>query len=347
MTDLNDLSRYSRQLLFRPIGIEGQKRLLKSRVAIVGLGALGTVLANHMVRAGVGFVRLIDRDFVEASNLQRQMLYDERDAQEAVPKAEAAKRKLQEINSGVTIESHVTDLTWRNAEKLLRDMDLILDGTDNFQVRFLLNDVAVKHRIPWVYGGGVSAEGVTASILPDQTPCLRCLLPAPPPAGSLPTCDTAGVIGPLIHIVASLQAVEAYKILLGDIEKLRGDMLQLSLWEHQFHSIGLKKAKNTNCTCCGHRNFEFLEPQADDETLSLCGRDTIQITPHWDAEGIIDLTRLAERLTPLGQVELTKFFLRVLIDEIKMTIFPDGRTLLQGTSDPAVAKNHYAKYVGI
>lgn len=340
-----DRTRYSRQILFKPIGETGQQKLLESRVAIVGMGALGTVLANHMVRAGVGFVRIIDRDFVEASNLQRQMLYDESDAREGLPKAAAAAEKLRHINSGIVVEPIVADLTWQNAESLLSDVDLVLDGTDNFQVRFLINDVCVKHRIPWIYGGGVSAHGMTVTVRPGQTPCLRCLFESAPAPGTTQTCDTAGVIGPLIHIVASFQAVEAFKILVGDQAALRLSMLNVSLWDHYLTEINVANAKRDNCPCCGQGHFEYLEPQSGSETTSLCGRDTIQISPQ--AKLQLDLDALESRLASLGKVERNRFLLRFYTGDQRLVVFPDGRVLVQGTNDPVVARNLYAKYIGM
>jgi molybdopterin/thiamine biosynthesis adenylyltransferase len=339
-----DMERYSRQILFPPIGEEGQRRLLKSRVAVVGMGALGTVLANHMVRAGVGFVRIIDRDYVEMSNLQRQMLYDETDAKEGIPKAAAAAKKLQAINSGVEIDPVITDLTWRNAEELLANMDLILDGTDNFQVRFLINDVCVKHNIPWVYGGGVSAHGMTMTIIPGKTPCLRCLFESLPAPGSTQTCDTAGVIGPLIHIVASLQAVEAMKILIDDQAHLRRSMLNVSLWDHHIADVDVTHARRTDCPACGKHQFEFLEPHQDSDVTSLCGRDTIQISPQ--RQVTLDLESFAKRLSPLGRIERNRFLLRFYVDSYRLVIFPDGRVLVQGTNDPVLARSLYARYIG-
>nr|WP_282201332.1 ThiF family adenylyltransferase [Collibacillus ludicampi] len=338
------MERYSRQILFPPIGEEGQRRLLKSRVAVVGMGALGTVLANHMVRAGVGFVRIIDRDYVEMSNLQRQMLYDETDAKEGLPKAAAAAKKLQAINSGVEIDPVITDLTWRNAEELLANMDLILDGTDNFQVRFLINDVCVKHNIPWVYGGGVSAHGMTMTIIPGKTPCLRCLFESLPAPGSTQTCDTAGVIGPLIHIVASLQAVEAMKILIDDQAHLRRSMLNVSLWDHHIADVDVTHARRTDCPACGKHQFEFLEPHQDSDVTSLCGRDTIQISPQ--RQVTLDLESFAKRLSPLGRIERNRFLLRFYVDSYRLVIFPDGRVLVQGTNDPVLARSLYARYIG-
>ncbi|SFJ73246.1 ThiF family adenylyltransferase [Thermoflavimicrobium dichotomicum] len=339
-----DMTRYSRQILFPPIGKDGQARLQSSRIAIVGMGALGTALANHMVRAGVGYIRIIDRDFVEESNLQRQMLYDEMDAQNQLPKAIAAKEKLERINSSVTIEAHVTDLTWRNAEKLLSSVDLILDGTDNFSVRYLINDVSIKHQIPWIYGGAVSARGMTFTIRPGITPCLRCLFPDPPAPGSSETCDTAGVIGPVVQIVASFQATEALKLLIGATEALDPRMRHFELWDN--HYIAMKVKAKSDCPVCKQQKYEFLEPaHPEEQAISLCGRQTIQISPADSLQ--MNLNQLAEKLEPVADIEKTPFLLRATIDPYRLVIFPDGRVLVQGTDDISIAKSLVAKYVGM
>jgi molybdopterin/thiamine biosynthesis adenylyltransferase len=336
-------TRYSRQLLFPPIGKEGQEKLLNSRVVIVGAGALGTVLANHMVRAGVGFVRIIDRDFVEPSNLQRQMLYDENDAASHLPKAVAAAEKLTQINSDITIEPIIADVTPANAETLLSDCDLILDGTDNFQIRFLINDVAVKYRIPWVYGGAVSAKGMFAAIRPHVTPCLRCFIPEPPAGGE--TCDTAGVIGPIIHIVASYQAVEAFKLLVGDERNLNPNLEHMEIWRNMHTHMNLADRKRPDCPACGQGRFEFLELSGDEDAVTtLCGRNSVQISPYKDNS--LDLAELEKRFTPLGQVERNKFLLRFHTGEHTLVIFPNGRVVIQGTDDVTVARTLYARYIG-
>jgi molybdopterin-synthase adenylyltransferase len=338
-------TRYSRQILFPPIGRTGQEQLLQSRVAIVGMGALGTVLANHMVRAGVGFVRLIDRDFVEPSNLQRQMLYDEDDARQHLPKAIAAHAKLARINSEVTVEPVVADLTAHNAEKLLADVQLVLDATDNFQVRYLINDVCVKHGIPWVYGGAVSATGTFAAIRPGITPCLRCLFPEAPNPGEMPTCDTAGVIGPIIHIVASYQATEALKLLVGDQEALNPHLEHFDIWNNRHQQIRVQNGRRADCPTCGQRQFSYLMPDTQEgQAVSLCGRDTVQISPAAGAQ--LDLDQLAERLAPLGQVERNKFLLRFHVDPHTLVVFPDGRVLVQGTDDISLARTLHARYIG-
>ncbi|GAA4717135.1 ThiF family adenylyltransferase [Brevibacillus fulvus] len=338
-------TRYSRQILFAPIGKTGQERLLQSRVAIVGMGALGTVLANHMVRAGVGFVRMIDRDFVEPSNLQRQMLYDEEDARQHLPKAIAAYEKLRKINSEVELEPVVADVTPYNAETLLTDVNLVLDATDNFQIRYLINDVCVKHGIPWIYGGAVSAKGMYATIRPGETPCLRCLFPEAPNPGEMPTCDTAGVIGPIIHVVASYQATEALKLLVGATEALAQTLTHFDLWGNQQQQIGIGKARRSDCPACGKQEFSYLNLSSqEDLAVSLCGRNSVQISP---VDGTrFELDVLEQRLRPLGQVERNKFLLRFHQDPYTLVIFPDGRVLVQGTDDISTARSLHARYIG-
>lgn len=337
-------TRYSRQMLFPGIGKEGQEELGKKKVTIVGLGALGTVLANHMVRAGIGHVRLIDRDFVEPSNLQRQMLYDEADATLHLPKVMAAYEKLKVINSGVTIEPIIADLTAVNAESLLQDCDLILDGSDNFQVRFLINDVAVKHRIPWIYGGAVSSMGMFTAIRPQETPCLRCLFPEPPENRG-ETCDTAGVIGPIIHIVASYQAVEGLKILLGRESNYNPNLEHFEVWRNQHIQMNVADKRREDCPACGQGKFEFLHLSGEEETItSLCGRNSVQISPCKDKP--LDLNELAQRFAPLGEIEQNRFLLRFQTGDYTLVIFKNGRVMVQGTDDPAVARTLYAKYIG-
>ncbi|TVY07398.1 ThiF family adenylyltransferase [Paenibacillus cremeus] len=342
-----DAERYSRQMLFAPIGAEGQAKLLRSRVAIVGMGALGTVLANHMVRAGVGFVRLIDRDFVEKSNLQRQMLYDEADAVGSSPKAEAAAARLRAANSGVTIEPVVADLNATNVEELLTDVQLILDGTDNFSVRFLLNDVSVKHGIPWVYGGAVSSRGVSLTIVPGETPCLRCLFGQPPAQGTAETCDTSGVIGSIIHTVASHQATEALKLLVGADAQRNRKMVHWDLWHNQYAAVDVSKARKPDCPCCGERRFEYLDSAIEEDTIqSLCGRNSVQIQPVRPAH--LKLSEWADKLRPLGRVEQNPFLLKLHLEgDITLVLFPDGRMIVQGTDDPIQAKSLYSRYIGM
>lgn len=342
-----ELQRYSRQTLFPGIGPEGQMRLLQSRVAIVGLGALGTVLANHMVRAGTGFVRLIDRDFVEPSNLQRQMLYDEQDALQSMAKAQAAAIKLRQINSSVHIEAHVTDLNRLNSEELLNDVDLILDGSDNFSVRFLINDIAVKQRIPWVYGGAVSSRGSVLPIIPGSTPCLRCLFANAPEAGTVETCDTAGVIAPIIDIVASYQATFAFKILTGQADTIKSKMLHIDPWDIQYSAVDVSRMRKPDCPACALGRYDFLEyHRADGELVqSLCGRDSVQIQAAQPRR--LNLTDWAERWRPLGVLQQNPFLLKLKLDSgHTLVLFPDGRLLVQGTDDVTFAKSCYSRFVG-
>lgn len=344
---VTDPERYSRQILFAPIGKEGQGKLQDARVAIVGMGALGTVLANHMVRSGVGFVRFIDRDFVEKSNLQRQMLYDEADAAGSAPKAEAGAARLRAANSGVTIEPVVTDLNWSNAEDLLKDVHLILDGTDNFAVRFLINDVSVKYGIPWIYGGAVSSRGVCLTIVPDETPCLRCLFGQPPEQGTTETCDTAGVIGPIIHTVASHQGAEALKLLVGADAQRNRKMVHWDLWYNQYAAVDVSNARKSDCPCCGARRFDYLDAGVQEETIqTLCGRNSVQIQPVRPSS--ISLNEWANKLRPLGRLEQNPFLLKLYLDnDITLVLFPDGRMIVQGTDDPVAAKSLYSRYIGM
>lgn len=339
--------RYSRQTLFPPIGLEGQRKLGLGRVAIVGMGALGTVLANHMVRAGVGYVRIIDRDFVDKSNLQRQMLYDEEDASATIPKSIAAAKRLQLVNSNVFIDPHVCDLNATNAEQLLHDVDVILDGTDNFAVRFLLNDVSMKLGIPWIYGGAVASRGVSLVIIPERTPCLRCLFPQAPAAGTTDTCDTAGVIGGIIHVVASFQATEALKLLVGATEQLNLSMQQWDLWFNQSSAIRVSGAKKSDCPACAHKQYEYLDAHIESDTIqSLCGRNSVQIHPIIPSTQPLEYWE--ERLQPLGLVEKNRFLLKFHASEdIQIILFPGGRVLIQGTEDLIQAKSLYSRYIGM
>ncbi|MDF2681698.1 MAG: thiamine biosynthesis protein ThiF [Brevibacillus sp.] len=338
-------TRYSRQMLFTPIGPNGQETLAHKKVAIVGMGALGTVLANHLVRAGVGHVRMIDRDFVEASNLQRQMLYDEEDARDHLPKAVAAANKLQAVNSSVIVEGIIADLHAGNAQTLLADADAILDGSDNFQVRYLINDVAVKHDIPWVYGGAVSSRGMFSVIRPGITPCLRCLFPHAP-VGRGETCDTVGVIGPLVSIIASYQATEAIKLLIGAVDHLNPHLVQLDVWQNDHDQLPISQGRNPDCPTCVRKEFEYLATMEGptEEFATLCGRDTVQIRPRHP--GTVDLFQLAKRFEPLGSVEHNRFLLRFHVDRYTLVFFQDGRVLVQGTDDVTIARTLYAKYVG-
>jgi adenylyltransferase/sulfurtransferase len=335
--------RYSRQVLFGGIGAAGQSALSVSRVVLVGCGALGTFQASLLVRAGVGTLRIIDRDFVEESNLQRQILFDEQDVRDLMPKAIAAERKLRQVNSLVQVEGVVEDVNPSTVNRLLEGFDLILDATDNFDVRFLINDYAVKHGIPWVYGACVGAEGLTFAILPGETPCLRCVFESAPPAGLSPTCDTAGVIGPVVGAVASLQVAEAMKILSGHRERVNRRITRMELWENRLDTVSLPP-RNAECPCCGRREFSYLDGALGSDATSLCGRNSIQINRRDGTP--LDLSALASRLAPLAKLEGNRFLLKIAIDGYQLTVFPDGRAVVSGTTDPGVAKSLYARYVG-
>ncbi len=341
MTESED--RYSRQIRFAGIGPEGQKHLRGASAVLVGCGALGSLQADLLVRAGVGRLRILDRDFVEWSNLARQVLFDEADARDLLPKAVAAAHHLRRINSEVEIEDIVVDVTPGNAESLLAGFDVILDGTDNFEIRFLINDVAIKHSIPWIYGGCVGAYGVCLTILPGETACLSCLMPELPPPGSAETCDTAGVIGPVVGVIASLQAAEALKILAGRRECVRPGLLSLDLWQGTQQEI--RVGRDAACVTCGARTLQYLVG-GEGRTLStrLCGRNAVQVSP---AEAVThDLEALASRLRRVGAVTSNAFLVRCEVDGHQLTVFRDGRALIGGTDDVALARSLYARYVG-
>lgn len=340
-----NLDRYSRQMRFAPLGEDGQRRLAQSRVLLCGCGALGSVIANTLVRAGVGWLRIVDRDFVELSNLQRQVLFDEEDVVRQMPKAVAAAEKLRRINSDVAVEPIVADVEARNLVDLCRDANLLLDGTDNFETRFLLNDAAVKFGIPWVYGGCIGAEGQTMTILPGETPCLRCVMAEAPPPGTSPTCDTAGITGPIINVIASIQAMEGLKILAGRREAVQRGLLVFDLWDNAVRSVGLKGLReNGNCPTCVERRFDWLDGERGRQPVVLCGRNAVQIG---GAPGVrLSLDAVARQLAAVGPVARNPFLVRAQIGAYQVTVFPDGRAIIGGTDDVATARSVYAKYVG-
>ena len=302
------------------------------------------MIAGTLVRAGVGAVRIVDRDFLELNNLQRQTLFDEDDLRADLPKAVAAANKLRRINSEIEIEPLVADVDHTNIETLAADVQCIVDGTDNFETRFLINDVAIKRGIPWVYGGCLGAEGQTMTILPGVTPCLRCVIGEPPEAGTTPTCDTAGILAPIIGLVASIQAIEAIKILSGHVEAAQRNLLVVDLWENQLRQVRLDKARLEDCPACGQRDFAWLSGQRGSHTAVLCGRNAVQLTPA--APQQISLAALAQRLAGVGRVSHNAFLLRLAVDDFQFTIFPDGRTIVGGTDDIATARSAQAKYIG-
>ncbi len=341
------LVRYSRQMLFEPIGEAGQRKLAAARVVLVGCGALGSVLADSMARAGVGSLRICDRDFVELDNLQRQTLFTEQDVADGLPKAEAARRRLGGVNSAVTIDAVVTDVNPTNIEPLVAGADLILDGADNFETRYLVNDVAVKCGIPWVYGAAVASNGLAMAIVPGDTPCLRCVFDDAPPPETSPTCDTVGVIGPLIHLVAGVQACEAVKILCGLRDAMNRHLVSIDAWSGRFVNINVQGARDrADCVCCRQGRFEFLEGNRISSAGHLCGRGAIQINRTGDRT--LDLSALARKVQPVagGPVRVNEYLLQATVEAYEITVFVDGRALIKGTDDPAVAKAVYARYVG-
>ncbi len=335
--------RYSRQILFDGIGAEGQRLLLASRALVVGCGALGSAQVEALARAGVGRLRIADRDFVEASNLQRQTLFTERDARERLPKAVAAARRVAEINSQVEVEAEVVDVNQGNIERLIENCDVVLDGTDNFATRYLINDACVKHATAWVYGAAVGAYGVTMTVRPRVTACLRCVFAEPPPAASAPTCDTAGVIMPIISIVAAVQVTEALKLLTGHADELHGALMQFDVWRNEWRRIK-PGAPASNCPACGLNRYDALDAEAVDLASALCGRDAVQISPRRGAQ--VDLAALARRLRVAGEVSVNEYLLRLRAGAYELTVFRDARAIIRGTDDVNLARSLYARYVG-
>jgi adenylyltransferase/sulfurtransferase len=329
-------------MLFAGIGEEGQQRLLASSVVIVGCGAIGAAAAGLLVRAGVGRIRILDRDFVEPSNLQRQTLFDEDDARQVLPKAVAAERKLRAINSGVAVEGLVEDLNPRNAAKLLSGFDLILDGTDNFETRFLINDCAVQSAAPWIYAAAVASYGVSMTVRPGLTPCLACLLESSTNGRGLEeTCDTVGVLGPIVNLVASLEVAEALKLLAGREQALHGRLISCDVWTGHFQSVRI--ARNPACRACARLDFSYLTGQAQPH-VTLCGRDSVQIH---ERNRTLDLGALQQRLVATASdVRHNEFLLSFRVAPYQVTVFADGRAIFKGTKDPSVARSLYARYIG-
>ena len=352
------MNRYHRQILLSQIGPSGQERLSAAHVLLVGCGALGSVLADQLVRAGVGSMCIVDRDVVELTNLQRQVLFDEDDARQGVPKAVAAARRLQWVNSEVRVEPVVADVHAGNVEELVglgvsgRRVDLILDGTDNVETRYLLNDFAVKHGVPWIYGACVGTEGRVMTIRPPHTACLRCVFADPPEAGELPTCDTAGVLGPVAAAVASVQSVAAIKLLTGQADAATEALVTLDLWAGRFRATSLSDARRPDCRTCGRREFDFLDSPSG-RPVSLCGRNAVQVRPAV-APVAFDLGRIAAKLRALGPVEQNAYLVRCALEDasrgespkLQLTVFRDGRAIIQGTTNTEQARSIYARTVG-
>ena len=343
-----DFARYARQTRFAPLGSEGQRRLGQGRALLCGCGALGSAIANLLVRAGIGMLRVVDRDFVEITNLQRQSLFDEADAAAGTPKAVAAAEKLRAINSTVSIEPIVADIDSENIGRLCEGIDVILDGTDNFETRFLINDLAVSRGLPWVYGGCVGAEGQSMTILPGETPCLACLMPECPAPGSVATCETAGILGPIVGLIASIEAAEALKILSGNRAAISRNLAVVDLWtdsQPMFRQIDVRGLRErVDCPTCRRGQFAWLSGRSSSRTAVLCGRNAVQLS-HRGAS--LSLDELAARLEGVAQILAhNQFLLRVRIENYELTLFPDARAIISGTDDPATARAVYAKYVG-
>lgn len=338
--------RYSRQILFAPIGAEGQKKLQDKHVLLIGAGALGTGNGEMLARAGVGKITIVDRDYVEWSNLQRQQLYTEADAQQRIPKAVAAEKRLSEINSTITIKGIIADVTIQEIEALLKEpVDLIIDATDNFETRLLINDAANKYKIPWIYGACTGSYGLTYTVIPGETPCFSCLLGSVPMGGE--TCDTVGVISPAVQIVTANQVTEALKLLVGDFESLRQTLYFFDVWKNQNSSIKVASLKKSTCPSCGENpTYPYLQIENQSKTAILCGRDTVQIRPSVNFKP--NLQQLAGRLSTLedGKVDSNSFLLNFTIGTQRLVVFQDGRVLVHGTKDIAEAKTLYNRYIG-
>ena len=361
----SDLARYHRQMLLPGFGEQGQQRLLGSTALLLGCGALGSIIADLLARAGVGHLIIVDRDIVELTNLQRQVLFDEADVAETTPKAEAAKRKLASINSDVTVTAIVDDINSGNIERLSEQANILVDGLDNFETRYLANDVAVKHGLPYVYGAAVGTTGMAMPILPHTvngdtawetgesnyaTPCFRCLFEEAPPPGTSPTCDTVGVVSSAVGLIANYQVMEALKILTGNFDRVSRQLLSVDLWANEIMQLKVENAREKgDCPACKHRQYDFLEARAGSRTAVLCGRDAVQLR-HRSAEDGVDLTAIAARLEAQGEVRVNEFLLQADIADgnshYEISLFPDGRAIVKGTDDPAAARKVYAKYIG-
>lgn len=340
--------RYRKQTLFAPLGVEGQALLRAGRALVVGCGALGSVIAESLVRAGVGFVRIVDRDYVELSNLQRQVLYDEQDVADQLPKAEAAAKKLRRINSEVVVDPVVADLSSQNIRELTREIAVIVDGTDNFETRFLINDLSFDRGIPWVHGGCVGCHGQTMTFIPGQTVCFRCLMGGVPEPGSGETCDTAGVLGPAVNVIASLQALDAIKLLSGRGETIEPVMTVLDLWEGTFRRLKVGASRDEGrCAGCLTGERPWLSGAQAARSAVLCGRNAVQVTPA--SPMLLSLAELESRFAGSGAVTRNPFLITLVTTdgEFQLTVFADGRAIVQGTEDPGQARSVYARYVGM
>lgn len=349
------LDRYHRQMLLAGIDRDGQLRLASSHVLLVGCGALGGVIAEMLTRAGVGMLTLVDRDVVELTNLQRQVLFDEADAAAGAPKAIAARRRLKAINSEVTVRAYVDDFNASNAEQFIAGVDVILDGLDNYETRYLLNDLAVKQGVPLIHGGAVGTTGTAMTIVPGVTPCLRCIFPEIPASGSGATCDTVGVLGPLVAMIACHEASEAIKLLTGNVDAVDRTLLSIDVWGNRTHRTDLSSSRDPDCPCCARRAFDFLDGSMAASAVTLCGRNAVQINPASNGGGsVVDLAALAERLAHHGEFSHNQHLLRGTFagergdggDVIELTFFPTGRAIFKGTDRAEHARALYARYIG-
>ncbi len=337
---MTEVDRYSRQTIFPGIGKEGQKRLGSSLAVIIGCGALGSIIATSLVRAGVGRVRIVDRDFIEYHNLHRQVIFDEDDIKKGLPKAVAAERHLSKVNSSIKIEGVVADVNYTNIEGFIQGADVVLDGLDNLETRFLINDACLKHKIPWVYGGAISSSGMTMTVIPGKPPCFRCVSPNLPGAGVIQTCDTAGVISPAPFVIGSLEAAEAMKILVG-AKEINRELIIIDVWKGTFQH--LKVAPSPDCPACSGR-YEFLDGKFGIKTTILCGQTTVQVVNAKVSQ--LSFKELAARLKSVGEVSYNEFMLRFRVDNQEMVVFPDGRVIVRNTNDVSLARGLYAKYIG-
>ena len=338
-------SRYVRQEILGQFGAEGQERLRQTQIGLVGAGALGSTIADLLVRAGIGKLTLVDRDYVELHNLQRQSLYSEPDVDAHLPKAAAAAQRLAEINRDVMVKPVIADINSVNIESLLADCAILVDGTDNFETRYLINDLAVKTGRPWVYGGVLATYGMTATIIPNETACLRCVFPETPGAGSIPTCETAGVLGPAVHVIAALQASEAIKLALGHSDRVNRHLVSIDIWNMEMTRVPTGSPRS-DCPTCGERRFDFLNRATPNLETSLCGHDAVQVMVSPAVR--INLDGLGARLRPIGDVLVNRFLVRFTDPATghELTVFPDGRAIIKGVTEPAVARAVYDRYVG-
>ncbi len=342
---LEEKERYARQTAFYGIGKDGQEKLAKSRVMILGCGGLGSASASILARAGVGYLKLVDRDFLELNNLQRQILYEEHDIKEGLPKPIAAQRRIEQINSTIHVDPVVADANRFNIEKLISDVDLVIDAADNFETRFLLNDACVKLHRTWIYGAAIESYGLTMNIIPGKTVCFRCVMDNIPQPGSVPTCETVGILSSIVCVIASIQCAEAIKILTGKKDEINKKLISIDLWQNSYQTIDIPKEKvQKNCPVCNQKKFAFLEGKQGSAYTTLCGRNAVQILPFKETQ--VDLANLAINLASLGVVKANEYLIRFENEGYELSIFPDGRAIVKGTTDAGIARGLYSKYVG-